>query len=414
MTIQATHAFTAAAGSNNVLDNVVAQAGNSAATGEPPTGLVLDLGGSASGWTVRNAVVTPTWNAVQPALTVTAAGGAVTAVTVGTQQGLGWDPYGTSVPVAFSGSCTAQATAAVNANGAIASVTVAQGGVGCSATTTASVNAAGTWDTAAAVNLIGGQDMTFFGGNLLKDNGGYTVWNATSSASYGTQLDGGGGTLPGGGTYAALVGNSKVGRRVPGGSVSGRGYRGEDPSVRERSECELRRHVRRAKFYGQLVDGIESDDRDGKYCGAAAVRDDCNGQPDCCDRGNAQRGAARVRAARTITTGWARRPCRSGLTSSVLTLEGLADVGASAGDTYALAMSTDAEHGHGAALRILVSRSATKRSVNTVGLNTGGTARFVRGPWKVGDGLGAYGFDPKTGIAWAVVNHAGMFALADR
>ena len=107
--------------------------------------------------------------------------------------------------------CTAQATAAVNANGSIVSVNVTQGGVGCSATTTASVNAAGTWDTAAPVNLIGGQDMTFFAGNLLKGNGGYTVWNATNSASYGTQLDGGGGTLPGGGTYAALVGNSKAG-----------------------------------------------------------------------------------------------------------------------------------------------------------------------------------------------------------
>ena len=42
VTIQATHAFTAAAGSNDVLDNVVAMAGNSAATSEPPTGLVLD------------------------------------------------------------------------------------------------------------------------------------------------------------------------------------------------------------------------------------------------------------------------------------------------------------------------------------------------------------------------------------
>ncbi len=79
-----------------------------------------------------------------------------------------------------------------------------QGGVGCSSTTTASMNATGTWDTAAPVNLIGGQNMTFFAGNLLKGNGGYTVWNAGSSASYGTQLDGGGGALPGGGTYTAL------------------------------------------------------------------------------------------------------------------------------------------------------------------------------------------------------------------
>jgi len=211
VTIQATHAFTAAAGSNNVLDNVVALAGNSAAAGEPPTGLVLDLSGTAQGWTISNAAVMPAWNAVQPALAVTAAGGAVTAVAVGSEHGLGWDPYGTSVPIAFSGSCTAQATAAVNANGSIVGVTVTQGGVGCSSTTTASVSEPGTWDTAAAVNLIGGQDMTFFAGNLLKGNGGYTVWNAGSSASYGTQVDGGGGTLPGGGTYAALVGSSRVG-----------------------------------------------------------------------------------------------------------------------------------------------------------------------------------------------------------
>ena len=85
---------------------------------------------------------------------------------------------------------------------------MSQGGVGCSATTTASVNVAGTWDTAAPVNLIGGQNMTFFAGNLLKGNGGYTVWNAVGSEIYGTILNGGGGTLPSGGTYAALVANN--------------------------------------------------------------------------------------------------------------------------------------------------------------------------------------------------------------
>jgi len=215
VTIEATHAFTAAAGSNDVLDNVVALAGTSAATSEPPTGLVLDLAGTQQnpqqGWTVRNAVVLPAWSAVQPVLTVATAGGAVTAVALGSEHGLGWDPYGTSVPVAFSGLCTAQATAQVNANGAISNVAVTLGGAGCSAATTANLNAAGTWDTAAPVNLIGGQDMTFFAGNLLKGNGGYTVWNATSSASYGTQMDGGGGTLLGGGTYSAMVGSGPVG-----------------------------------------------------------------------------------------------------------------------------------------------------------------------------------------------------------
>jgi len=211
ITIQATHGFTAAAGSNNVMDNVVALAGNSAATGEPPTGLVLDFAGAQQGWTVRNSVVLPAWDAVQPALTVTASGGAVTAVTVGSQAGLGFDPYGTQVPLAFSGSCMAQATANVTSGGTIGAITVTQGGVGCSGTTTASVNVAGTWDTSAPVNLISGQNMTFYGGNLLKGNGGYTVWNAVGSESYGTQLAGGGGRLPGGGTYAALVTNNPVG-----------------------------------------------------------------------------------------------------------------------------------------------------------------------------------------------------------
>jgi len=211
ITIGATHAFTAAAGSNNVLDNVVATAGNSAATGEPPTGLVLDFSGTQQGWTVGNAIVLPAWNAVQPRLTVVAAGGAVTGVTVGPEQGLGLDPYGGTIPVVFSGACTAAAVANVTAGGAISSVSMTTGGVGCSSTTTASLNDAGTWDTAAPVNLIGGQNQTFFAGNLLKGNGGYSVWNAANSQSSGTQLGGGGGTLPGGGSYPALVTGNPIG-----------------------------------------------------------------------------------------------------------------------------------------------------------------------------------------------------------
>ena len=211
ITIQATHGFTAAAGCNGILDDVTALAGNSAATGEPPTGIILDLPGSQEGWTVRNAVVIPNWIAVQPALTVTAASGAVSGVTAGTEHGLGWDPYGTTVPLAFSGSCTAQANAAVNNDGSIGAISVTHGGSGCSSTTTACINAPGNWDTAAPVNLIGGQNMTFFAGSLLRGNGGYTVWNATGAQSYGTQVNGGGGNLPGGGSYPAFIANNSVG-----------------------------------------------------------------------------------------------------------------------------------------------------------------------------------------------------------
>ena len=221
ITIQAAHGFTAAAGSNNVLDNVVAMVGNSAAMGEPPTGLVLDFASAQQGWTVRNAMVLPAWNAVQPQLTVAATGGAVTSVTVGSEHGLGLDPYGLQVPLKFSGSCTAAATAGVNSNGSVGTVVVTQGGAGCSTTTTASVNVAGNWDTAAPVNLISGKSMTLIGGNLLKGNGGYTVWNAANSESHGTQMGSGGGTLPGGGTYAGLAVTEPLGSAFQADQFSG-------------------------------------------------------------------------------------------------------------------------------------------------------------------------------------------------
>ena len=211
ITIQAAHGFIAAAGCNGIVDDLTAMAANSAATGEAPTGLILDLQSAQEGWTVRNTVVMPNWNAVQPVLTVTAASGAVSGVTLGAEHGLGWDPYGTTVPVAFSGSCTAQANAAVNSDGSIGAISVSQVGSGCSSTTTASINAPGNWDTAAPVNLIGGQNMTFFAGSLLRGHGGYTVWNASGAQSYGTQVNGGGGNLPGGGSYPAFVANSSVG-----------------------------------------------------------------------------------------------------------------------------------------------------------------------------------------------------------
>jgi hypothetical protein len=123
--------------------------------------------------------------------------------------------------------------------------------------------------------------------------------------------------------------------------------------------------------------------------------------------------AAGRKLTRDVTTGWAPAGRRSGLASSVLTLEGLSDVGASASDAYALAMSTTDRLSRGG-VWILESQNGAGRWVNTVELNKGGAARFVRGPWKSGDALGTYGFDAATAAAWAVVNHTGLFALAPR
>lgn len=50
--------------------------------------------------------------------------------------------------------------------------------------------------------------------------------------------------------------------------------------------------------------------------------------------------------------------------------------------------------------------------VDAVDMNTGGTKKFVSGPWNAGYGLGTYGVDPETRTAWAVLNRTGDFAVA--
>jgi hypothetical protein len=46
-----------------------------------------------------------------------------------------------------------------------------------------------------------------------------------------------------------------------------------------------------------------------------------------------------------------------------------------------------------------------------VDANIGGTKRFVSGPWDSRYELGAYGIDSVANTAWAVLNHAGDFAV---
>ena len=156
-------------------------------------------------------MVLPQWDAVQPQLTVTAAGGAVKGGNGGSGQGLGFDPYGTEIPVTFSGACTAAGHGQREQQRVDRDDQRDAGRGGLLGNDDGELERGGAWDTAAPVNLISGQSMALFGGNLLKGKGGYTVWNAAGSQSYGTQLDGGGGTLPGGGSYAALVENSPLG-----------------------------------------------------------------------------------------------------------------------------------------------------------------------------------------------------------
>jgi hypothetical protein len=117
---------------------------------------------------------------------------------------------------------------------------------------------------------------------------------------------------------------------------------------------------------------------------------------------------------KVVNTGWGSEPGDT-VVSNVLTLWGMADLGAETTDTYTLSMSCQEEKfvhmGHGKESFVLATRDSNGNWVNAVSMNTGGTPESVNGPWNSSYQLGAYGFDPGTGTVWAVINYTGDFAI---
>ncbi len=119
---------------------------------------------------------------------------------------------------------------------------------------------------------------------------------------------------------------------------------------------------------------------------------------------------------KAVDTGWTSREEAGGpLNSDVLTLWGMMDVGADRSDTYVLSMSFDPS---GIAADLLsqgkiglATKDAKGEWICAVDANAGGAKRFVSGPWDSRYKLGAYGIDLATNTAWAVLNHAGDFAV---
>lgn len=81
------------------------------------------------------------------------------------------------------------------------------------------------------------------------------------------------------------------------------------------------------------------------------------------------------------------------------------------GDAFVLRMSAGAAGFRADGTFGIAAQDADGRWVNAVELNAGGTRRFVRGAYRKGMGLGAYGVDPRTKCAWAVLDRGGVFAL---
>lgn len=118
---------------------------------------------------------------------------------------------------------------------------------------------------------------------------------------------------------------------------------------------------------------------------------------------------------RAVNTGWSHKECNTA--SDILTLWGMAGaLGSDQTDLYALAMTYDpakARPEHlGKGLFGLAVRDGNGDWINAVDGNSGGTKKFVMGPWKPGYGLGTYGVDPRSKTAWAVINYNSDFAVS--
>jgi hypothetical protein len=99
--------------------------------------------------------------------------------------------------------------------------------------------------------------------------------------------------------------------------------------------------------------------------------------------------------------------------SNILTLWGMADLGSDQTDVYTLTMTYEGipfnfgKGGFG-----IATKDDRGKWVNAVDMNSGNSVKkFVVGPWKAEYGLGTYGIDLKTNIAWAVIDYNGEFAV---
>lgn len=117
---------------------------------------------------------------------------------------------------------------------------------------------------------------------------------------------------------------------------------------------------------------------------------------------------------KTVTTGWVENPDPGTLKSDVLSLWGMAELGTEATDTYVVSMSfTNSRKRRARAGRIGIATYVDGHWVSAVDQNFGGITKFVFGPYIEGrHGLGTYGVDPATDMAWAVLNYNADFAVA--
>nr|WP_321465014.1 metallophosphoesterase [uncultured Desulfobulbus sp.] len=134
---------------------------------------------------------------------------------------------------------------------------------------------------------------------------------------------------------------------------------------------------------------------------------------------------------KTVNTGWAESSSVVNAASPIFSLWGLVDnlslydksltgeLPASdeptATDTYTLSISYNTKKFRPSQLvtgRVAIAACGEDQLwKNATAFNTGGSKKFVLGPWKDTYGLGTYGIDTKSGTVWAVLNHESDFVV---
>jgi hypothetical protein len=113
-----------------------------------------------------------------------------------------------------------------------------------------------------------------------------------------------------------------------------------------------------------------------------------------------------------VNTGWY---AANGTACDILFLRGMAaSMGSNQTDIFALSLTYDKTKVTDAKIQAgsfaLATPDDNGNWTKAVNRSTGGTKKFVLGPWKSGYTLGTYGVDTASGTVWAVINYNGYFA----
>lgn len=115
--------------------------------------------------------------------------------------------------------------------------------------------------------------------------------------------------------------------------------------------------------------------------------------------------------ANEVTTGWTpQSEIGSHFRSDAFTLRGMEDsVGTDVAEDFVLSMSYEPSTSGPLSLKTKTDDGSWVKAIDK---NAGGTSKFIVGPWRSGFTLGTYGIDPASKTVWAVINHAGEFAVS--